>query len=215
MSRTTSRKGYLHSTGVNLALLYDFLRRDLLDFVASAPATARGGKVTHSLTICRYMKVAESLQGLVIDPTLVGELGLVAEFTALKVGRNPAPSPTLEFGFIVNPHKERGVEKISPIDCPSFGADFPKTVMYFTRPKVSLMKHIADQILYVKTCISYRYHAEFGQNGPSKGRDAAVLAVLCATTHNLLRESTSGTEMWAWLTQAEPGRVWQLQQQHL
>lgn len=55
----------------------------------------------------------------------MGEIGLIAEFTALK---------------------ERGVEKISPIDSPGFGADYPRTVLYFTRPKVALMQHIARHI---------------------------------------------------------------------
>eukprot|EP00047_Mylnosiga_fluctuans_P018839 m.75588 g.75588 ORF g.75588 m.75588 type:complete len:592 (-) comp7825_c0_seq1:65-1840(-) len=107
MAKMASKaKSYLScGNGVNLAQLRDFLRRELLEIVQAA---GRGSKA------------------MVIDPSLVLELGLVAEFSALK---------------------ERGIDKISPITTAQFPPDYPTTVLYFTRPKPELMGHIVDHVM--------------------------------------------------------------------
>lgn len=102
-----SKKSYLSSgTGVNLALLRDLVRRDLLDSLASC---GRGRKA------------------LVIDKALIGIVGLVAEFSALK---------------------ERGVERMYPLpfDGGKLPHDCPSTVVYLTRPRPQLMPEIAGHI---------------------------------------------------------------------
>eukprot|EP00048_Salpingoeca_helianthica_P023237 m.23195 g.23195 ORF g.23195 m.23195 type:complete len:593 (+) comp8436_c0_seq1:30-1808(+) len=103
----SKNKSYLSSGTVSLAELRDVLRRTILNCVSQH--SSQGNKLA-----------------MVIDPSLVGELGLIAEFSALR---------------------ERNVEKISPIDVPSFPGDYPRTVLYFTRPKTSLLNHIKNHVM--------------------------------------------------------------------
>lgn len=101
-------KGHSHlssGSSVNVATLREFIRKDLLDAIS---------------------RVEGHQKALVIDKALIGVLGLVAEFSALK---------------------ERGIEKMFPLE-PSkpLPMGCPPHVIYLTRPQSYMMGWIAEQI---------------------------------------------------------------------
>lgn len=114
-----SKRTYLSSgSGVNLALLRDFVRRELLDIVAAAGRQSKA---------------------LVIDESLIGTLGSIAEFSALK---------------------ERGVDRMYPLPFPPgpLPGDCPSTVIFITRPDPKLMGYIAQE---VKRQVDRSYYVHF------------------------------------------------------
>eukprot|EP00039_Didymoeca_costata_P027247 m.17967 g.17967 ORF g.17967 m.17967 type:complete len:609 (+) comp6153_c0_seq1:147-1973(+) len=96
---------YLSSgSGVNLALLRETVRRYLLDCIS---------------------RVEGRSKALVIEKSLIGVLGLVAEFSALK---------------------ERGIEKMFPLDAGPLPPSCPPSVIYLVRPDPRRVAFIAEQI---------------------------------------------------------------------
>mmetsp|Transcript_32390 Transcript_32390/g.84778 ORF Transcript_32390/g.84778 Transcript_32390/m.84778 type:complete len:593 (-) Transcript_32390:873-2651(-) len=96
--------GFLASNGVNLAHLRDYIRKELLDAISAVEG--------HS-------------KALFMDKSLIGVLGLVAEFSALK---------------------ERGVEKMFPLGPGPLPGGCPKSVIFLCRPKAHLIPLIAEKV---------------------------------------------------------------------
>lgn len=91
-------------SGVNLALLREYVRKDLLDVIS---------------------KVEGQSKALVIDKSLISVLGSIAEFSALK---------------------ERGIDKMFPLEDGPLPDGCPPHVVYLMRPKAYMMDWVAKQI---------------------------------------------------------------------
>lgn len=91
-------------SGVNLALLREYVRKDLLDVISNVDGQSKA---------------------LVIDKSLISVLGNIAEFSALK---------------------ERGIDKMFPLEKGPLPEGCPPHIIYLMRPRAHMMQWVADQI---------------------------------------------------------------------
>ena len=126
-------RSYLSSaSGVNLEILRDQSMNDI--HRAPTPVCPRGTLLTPRAARKSLLDALEGLdaasdhcssKALVIDKALVGTLGLIAEFSALK---------------------ERGVEKMFPLENAPLPETCPEKILYLLRPQPEFCAMVGLQV---------------------------------------------------------------------